>query len=68
MRLAAVVIALTVLLLITVHIRQATHRVFYRVRGAYTSQTRLVQEISRKQLQLESYLSPQVLKQNIREQ
>ena len=64
-RFTYVVIALTAVLVFTVHTRTTSSRIFYKVGAAHLKQTRLNQTLRQKQLDLESLISPSAISEKL---
>ena len=66
-RFVFVIACVTTFLLLTVYLRSAENRVFYKLCKAVAEQNRLKQQLWQKQLQLESLINPAALSQRIDE-
>ncbi|OHB59004.1 MAG: hypothetical protein A2Y12_19735 [Planctomycetes bacterium GWF2_42_9] len=65
-RFTYVVIALTAVLVFTVHIRTTSSRVFYKLGAANIKQTRFNQTLRQKQLDMERLISPAAISEKLR--
>jgi hypothetical protein len=64
-RLVFVVFYVTAVLILTVHLRNADNRIFYKLCAINTEQSRLKQQLGNKQLQLENLISPAAVSQRL---
>jgi hypothetical protein len=60
-RLIFIVFYLTVVFIVTIHLRIESSQLFYRYRAASVNQNRLKQQLWEKQLQLERLISPSAI-------
>jgi hypothetical protein len=64
-RFVFVVFCLTAFLILTVYLRSADNRIFYKIYKLNTEQNRLKQQLCQKQLQLENLINPAALSQRL---
>jgi len=64
-RFVFVVFYVTAVLILTVLVRNANHRMFYRLCELNAEQARLKQQLWQKQLQVESLMSPEVISERL---
>jgi hypothetical protein len=60
-----VVFYFTAVLILTVHLRSADNRIFYKLCATYTKQNRMKQQLWQKQLRLENLINPAVVSQRL---
>lgn len=67
-RFVFVVFCLTAILVFTVYLRNTQDRLFYRLSVINAEQNRLKQQLTNKQLQLESLINPAAILQQLRKE
>jgi hypothetical protein len=60
-----VIIAITAVLVFTVHVRTTSNRAFHKLRVANLTQKRLNQTLRQKQLQIESMINPAAISEQL---
>lgn len=66
-RFVFVVFYVTAVLILTVLVRNANHRMFYKLCELNAEQARLKQQLWQKQLQVESLMSPAVISERLQQ-